>query len=115
MSQNSESESFSNVAEGSVPANPELLHSYRAKETVNGVQIELYFDPDYNKYVIYFPQIVVGQHNTPDQLITISQNEDEARTTFEYAKQMAKDGFGTPYNVYHLVLKHLISSDEHLV
>ena len=85
---------------------PKLEEQFSAKETVNGFDIRVYCDPDSLNYEIRFPQIDISDEATQakgiaDQVIIISDNPEDAKKVFEYAKELAK----TEKDLHSLYLK----------
>lgn len=84
-----------------VSGKPVQSGHYRRRETVNGVEMSVYYDNlSYHEFCLYFPQIEIGKDpDVQDQVIILSQNEDEARMLFDRAVELAEE-LGDPYEVY---------------
>jgi|GEM_PF-6976488 len=76
---------------------------YREQTEVNGVKIEVRWDDTNNDYLIYFPQIDIGDENRErgiyDQVIRMGQDQKSVKEVFEFAKEVA-ERFGDVYEVY---------------
>jgi hypothetical protein len=68
--------------------------AFVGRETVNGVEIVVEWDNGYDDYVIYFPQIEIGEaaseKGVHDQVLRITRKPDVAKLVFDYARQLAK-------------------------
>ena len=78
---------------------------YREETTVNGVEISIHWDNGYGDYVIYFPQIELGdtayEKGVSDQVLRISQKPEVAKQVFDYASKLAQ----TEKDVYEIYKK----------
>lgn len=78
---------------------------FRAKETINGTTIMCHFDGEYNDYVLYFPQINLGEEaneqGVSDQLFRISEDSSVAKQVYEFAKKLAE----TDKDIYSIFKK----------
>lgn len=68
-----------------------LNKSYVGKTTINGVEIIVEWDNDYDDYVVFFPQIDAGKvEGVFDKLIRITRRPEVAKQIFEYTSELAK-------------------------
>jgi hypothetical protein len=71
-----------------------LGKSYSEKATVNGVEISVRWDREYEDYTIYFPQIELGEKASEkgvfDQIIRITRRPEVAKQVFDYASKLAQ-------------------------
>ena len=79
---------------------------YGDKAMVNGVEISVGWDSGYDDYTIYFPGIEMTSQEAQDkgvfdQVIRISDNPEDAKKVFEYAKKVAEE----ESNLYNLFKK----------
>lgn len=85
---------------------------YHQQAEVNGIKFTVGFDPSYQDYVLYFPQIeidVTGESNRPaDQLFRIDNDPEKAKQVFEYVAQEANK----VSDVYELFNKALDFSEN---
>lgn len=83
----------------------ESAKDYHEQVTVNGIEISVGLDAEYDDYTIYFPQIELGddasEKGVDDQVIRLSQRPEVAKQVFEYASQLAQ----TEPDVYALYKK----------
>ena len=82
--------------------NTESQEKFLAKETINGINISVGWDQGYMDYTIYLPQIEVGHPGIPDQVIRISEEAEDAKKVFEFAKNEAGNSEDV-YDLYHKV------------
>jgi len=69
----------------------------------NTIEINLHFDTGYGDFVLYFPQIKIGQNDQVlDQVFRISDNFEEALTIFNKVILLANAGV---HDIYQLYLK----------
>ena len=84
-------------------ARPE--NEFNQQETVNGTEISVGWDGMYRNYSIYFPQVELNEEaqakGVGDQVISISENPEDAKSVFEYAKKLAE----TETNINEIYLK----------
>jgi len=78
------------------PSQPESQEEkYREETEVNGINIIASYDTGYQDYVLYFPQIPVGEESSEkgvhDQLFRIDNNPENAKKVFDYAVKEAKN------------------------
>jgi hypothetical protein len=80
--------------------------AFVGRETVNGVKIVVEWDNGYDDYVIYFPQIEIGEAASEkgihDQTLRITRKPDVAKVVFDYACQLAKNESDV-YKIYKSV------------
>lgn len=75
---------------------------FKHKTTINGIEIDVRWDENYNEYSIYFPQIKEFKDGVPDQIIRISESDYDAMDVLKYTEQMAEE-IPDVYEVYRKV------------
>ena len=83
---------------------PNLGEKISMKEIINGIEIDCHWDDGYRDYVLYLPQIEMGDEATEkgvdDQVFRISDDPEDAKKVFEFAKELAK----TEKDIYKVYL-----------
>lgn len=79
---------------------------YQESKTVNGVEMKIAWDEQYDNYSIYFPQIKIGEeaanNGIYDQVVVLSNNADAAKQAFALAAQLAESN-ASLYEIYQKV------------
>ncbi len=76
--------------------------SFVANKTINGVETMVHWDDSYKDYVIYFPQVDLGNdQGVYDQVIRLGDSPEDAKKIFEAACGIAE----TESDVYKVYKK----------
>lgn len=66
--------------------------AYRGQRIINGIDIRVGWDRGYDDYTIYFPQIELGEEDSPpDQVIRITRRPEVAKQVFDFAVEKSKE------------------------
>ena len=66
------------------------LMEYHEEAEVNGIKIIVWFDNDYQNYVLLFPQIKTDEEIN-DSLFIIDKNPENAKKVYDYAVELAEE------------------------
>lgn len=91
--------------------------AFENSAVVNGTEIDVHFDDEYGDYVLFLPQITLGEESlkkdVPDQLFRISKDPEVAKEIFKKTIEMALED-SDPYRLYVKALDFFQKYDKKL-